>query len=101
MSRLFAYITHKGGLADDTALELISAGRQIDSDASVTAVVTGSGADLDTVCNEMAASYQEVWKIDNQALAYPNAEAIRKGLVNILELPLINGTRGMLIFYFV
>ena len=99
MSQLFAYITHKGGIADDTALELINAAKKIDADASVTAVVTGSGAVLDTVCTEMGASYSEVWKIDNQAIAYPNAEAIRKGLVNILPADSIvlipNDTLGM------
>jgi len=84
MPQLLAYITHKEGIADDTALELINAARKIDADASVTAVVTGSGAGLDTVCNEMAISYKEVWKIDHPAIAYPNAEAIRKALVNIL-----------------
>jgi len=99
VSRLFAYISHKGGLADDTALELIHAARKIDAAASVTAVITGSGADLDTVCTEMAASYREVWKIDHQALAYPNAEAIRKALANILPADGIvligNDTLGM------
>jgi len=82
--QVFAYITHKEGKADDTALELVKAAGKIYSDAPVTAIVTGSGADLDAVCNEMAASYKEVWKFDNDALAYPNAEAIRKLLVNVL-----------------
>jgi electron transfer flavoprotein alpha subunit len=82
--QVFAYITHKEGVADDSALELISAAAKIDPDASITAVVTGSGANLDAVCNEMAASYKEVWKVDGEALAYPNAEVIRKLLVNIL-----------------
>jgi len=82
--QVFAYITHKGGVADDTALELISAAKKINSDVSVTAVVTGSGADLDAVCNEMASSYKEVWKVDNDAVAYPNAEVIRGVLVNII-----------------
>ncbi len=84
MAQIFAYITHKGGVADDTALELVAAAKKIDAGASVTAVVTGAGADLDAVCNDMAASYGEVWKIDNEAIAYPNAEAVRKVLVNIL-----------------
>ncbi len=82
--QVFAYITHKEGKADDTALELVKAAGKIYPDASVTAIVTGSGADLDAVCNEMAVSYKEVWKFDNDALAYPNAEAIRKLLVNVL-----------------
>ena len=84
MADVFAYIKHANGVADDSALELIVAAKKIAPDASVTAVVTGTGADLDTICNEMAAVYNAVWKIDNAALAYPNAEVIRKALVNIL-----------------
>jgi electron transfer flavoprotein alpha subunit len=82
--QVFTYITYKDGIADDSALELVAAAKNIYPDASLTAVVTGSGADLDKVCNEMTASYQEVWKIDNPELAYPNAEVIQKLLVNIL-----------------
>ena len=82
--QVFTYITYKDGIADDSALELVAAAKKIYPDASLTAVVVGSGANLDTVCNEMAASYKEVWKIDNQQLAYPNAEVIQKLLVNIL-----------------
>ena len=62
-------------------LELISAAQKIYPDASKTAIVTGSGSDLDAVCSDMAASYSEVWKFDNAELAYPNAEVIRKLLV--------------------
>ena len=83
-TQVFAYIEHKNGVADDTALELVSAARNIFPDASPAAIVTGSGADLDAVCNDLAASYSEVWKFDNEALAYPNAEAIRKLLVAVL-----------------
>lgn len=83
-AQVFAYIEHKNGVADDTALELVSAVRNIFPDASPAAIVTGSGADLDAVCNDLADSYSEVWKFDNEALAYPNAEAIRKLLVAVL-----------------
>jgi electron transfer flavoprotein alpha subunit len=82
--QVFAYITYKEGVADDSALELVAAAGKIFTDAPVTAIVTGSGGNLDTVCNEMAASYKEVWKFDNDALAYPNAEIIRNLLVNVL-----------------
>ena len=75
--QVFAYIIHKDGVADDTALELIAAARKIDPDASVTAVIAGAGAELDAVCNELVSSFTEVWKIDNEALAYVNAEVIR------------------------
>jgi len=84
MAQIFAYIAHKGGVAEDSAAELALAATKIDAGASVTAIVAGSGADLDAVCSEVAASYGEVWKIDGDAFAYPNAEVIRKLLVNIL-----------------
>ena len=82
--QVFAYITHRQGKADDTAAELVKAAGKIFPDATVTAIVTGTGAETDAVCNEVAAFYQEVWKFDNEALAYPNAEAIRTLLVNVL-----------------
>lgn len=84
MGEVFAYIKHAQGVADDSALELIVAAKKIAPGAPVTAVVTGSGADLDKVCTAMAAVYNAVWKIDNAALAYPNAEVVRKALVNVL-----------------
>ena len=83
-AQVFAYIENKNGVADDTALELISAGKKIYPDAHPIALVAGSGAVLDKLCNELAASYQQVWKFDNDALAYPNAEVIRKLLVAVL-----------------
>jgi electron transfer flavoprotein alpha subunit len=83
-AQVFAYIENKNGVADDTALELISAGKKIYPDAQPIALVGGSGAALDKLCNELAASYQQVWKFDNDALAYPNAEVIRKLLVAVL-----------------
>jgi electron transfer flavoprotein alpha subunit len=84
MARMFAYILHKNGVADDSAAELLAAARKIDPAAAPTAIVTGWGADLDAVCTVLSASYHEIWKIANQALAYPNAELVRKALVNIL-----------------
>jgi electron transfer flavoprotein alpha subunit len=87
--QIFAYITHKTGRADDSALELTTAVGKIDPDASPTAIVTGSGADLDAVCSEVAQSYKEVWKFGHDALAYPNAEAIRKLLVGALPMDAI------------
>lgn len=82
--QVFAYIVHHNGKADDTALELVTAVKKAYPDASPTAVVTGTGTQLDTVCNEAAASYQQVWKIDREDFAYPNAEVIQKLLTNIL-----------------
>lgn len=84
MAQIFAYIVYKDGVADDSALELVTAAKKLDASAEPIAVVTGSGADLDKICTEMAASYKEVYKIDNEAMAYPNAEVVRKALVSLL-----------------
>jgi len=84
MARIFAYIIHKAGVADDCAVELIAAAKKIDAAASPTAIVTGWGADFDAVCDSLRTSYAETWKISNEALAYPNAELIRKALVKVL-----------------
>ncbi|MDX2448405.1 MAG: electron transfer flavoprotein subunit alpha/FixB family protein [Desulfobacterales bacterium] len=82
MANLFTYITFKNGVPDDSALELVAAAKQIAPDASPTAVVVGSG--IDALCDEIAASYSEVWKVDGEAFAYPNAEVIRNVLSSIL-----------------
>jgi electron transfer flavoprotein alpha subunit len=84
MARIFAFITHKTGIADESAAELFAAAKQIDAAAAPTAVVTGCGAELDGVCASLCASYAEVWKITHESLAYPNAELIRKALVKVL-----------------
>src|SRR5208337_2776445 len=84
MARIFAYIVHKNGIVDDSAFELAAAARKIDSAASPIAILTGSGADLDAACAALGAVYSEIWKIDNQALAYPNAELVRKALLKVL-----------------
>ena len=82
--KVFAYIVHTNGVADDSALELVSAAKKIQPDAAPIAIVTGSGADLEAVCSEAAASFSEVWKFDSEALAYPNAEVIRPLLTGVL-----------------
>src|SRR5664279_271963 len=84
MARIFAYIEHKGGVADDSAAELVAAAKKIDPAASPTAVVTGWGANLDAVCKSLTASYAEVWKVANEALAYPNAELVRTALAKVV-----------------
>ena len=84
MARIFTYIAHKGGVAADSALELAAAARKIDPAISPTAILTGWGADLDAACSALGGSYPEIWKIANEALAYPNAELIRKALQKVL-----------------
>ena len=80
--QIFSYITYKDGVPDDSALELVTAAKQLDAGATPTAIVVGSG--IDALCNDLAASYAEVWKVENEALAYPNAEIIRNVLLNIV-----------------
>jgi len=84
MARIFAYIVHKGGVADDSAAELAAVSRKIDAAATPAAIVTGAGPELDAVCASLQGFYGEVWKLTNEALAYPNAELIRKALVKVL-----------------
>ena len=84
MTRIFTYITHRNGTADDSALELLAAARKIDPAVSPTAVVTGWGPQPDAVCDGLRASYAEIWKITSEKLTYPNAELVRKALVQIL-----------------
>ena len=84
VQQVFAYIIHKEGVVDDTVLEMISAAERLGVKASITAIVAGSGEKLEAVCNDLASSYAEVWKIDDDALAYVNAEVLRGLLVRIL-----------------
>ena len=84
MARIFAYIVHKAGVVDDSAAELAAAARKIDPAVSPVAVVTGWGTELDAVCETQRASYSEVWKVANEALAYPNAELVRQALVKVV-----------------
>ena len=83
-ARIFAYIAHKNGVADDSAAELLAAAKKIDPATSPTAVVTGTGAELGAVCESLRTSYGEVWKIASESLAYPNAELVRKALVKVV-----------------
>ncbi|MGD9824087.1 electron transfer flavoprotein subunit alpha/FixB family protein [Desulfobacter sp.] len=84
MTQIFAYVPFKNGVAEDVAQEFPGAAKKIDAGASLTAVVAGSGADLDKVANELTKIYSQVIKIDNTVLAYPNAEIVRKALTNII-----------------
>jgi electron transfer flavoprotein alpha subunit len=84
MARIFTYIVHKGGVTDDSAADLIAAASKIDAAVSPTAIVFGSGADLDAVCISLRTSYAEVWKVAGEPFAYPNAELIRKALVKLV-----------------
>lgn len=82
--QIYAYILHKEGVIDDSALELVVAAQKLDAGAELTALVFGTGSELDAVAKEAAAIYPAVWKIDNEAFAHANAESIRKALVNII-----------------
>jgi electron transfer flavoprotein alpha subunit len=84
MLPIFVYVQHKSGAIDDGAAELAAAARKIDAAQPPVAVVTGHGADLDAACEALRASFAEIWKVSDQALAYPNAELVRKALVEAL-----------------
>ncbi len=84
MTQIFSHIAVKSDVVEDVAVEFITAAQKIDASASLTAVLTGSGDALNKVAEALTASYSEVIKIDNADLAYPNAEVIRKALVNTI-----------------
>src|SRR5690349_12343579 len=84
MARIFAYILHKDGVADDLATEMITAAKKIDQAASPTAILTGCGPELDKACESLRNTYSEIWKVAKEQLGYPNAELVRQALVSIL-----------------
>ncbi len=81
MAQVFAYVSHKNGAVDDTAKELLAAAKKF-TDAPVTGIVTGAG--VDAVAAEAAKIFSEVIKIDNAALSYPNAEVVRKAILQVV-----------------
>jgi len=81
-ANVFVYVAHHEGTPDDSALELATAAQRLFPGSGPTAIVAGSG--IDAVCQEAAGSFGEVWKLDAEALAYPNAELLRPILVNVL-----------------
>ena len=83
-ARIFGYISHKNGVADDSAIELLAAAKSIDPACDPIAIVTGSGTEVDGVCASVSASYKEVWKLSGEALAYPNAELVRAALSKMI-----------------
>jgi electron transfer flavoprotein alpha subunit len=84
MARIFAYIAHKAGVAEDSAAEFVAAAKKIDASALPIAIVTGFGPELDGVCSSLRDSYTEIWKINKEDLSYSNAELVRKALVDAL-----------------
>ncbi len=80
MAQVFAYLVHNDGVLDDSAMELVVAAKAVGDD--VTAIVTGSG--IDAVADAAAQIFPKVIKVDDAALAYPNAEVVRKALVTII-----------------
>ncbi len=79
---VFVYVTHHEGTIDDTALELAAAAEQLFPGSAPTAIVAGAG--VDPVCQEAAGSFGQVWKVDAEPLAYPNAELLRPILLDIV-----------------
>lgn len=85
MNQIFVYIPHKNGIVDDIAFEFLTAADKIEEKASLSAVVTGCGDNLDKVVQKLLTIYPNVIKLDNEAFAYPNAEIIRKALTNTID----------------
>ena len=71
MTRIFAYIVHRGGVADDSATELFAAAKKIDASASPTAILTGWGPDFDATCSSLRSSFGEIWKVSTERARLP------------------------------
>lgn len=84
MPRIFAYIIHRAGVADDTAAELPTAAHRLDASQACTAIVTGWGSDLDRVCEALRPIYAEIWKIAREPLPHANAELVRKAMTAVI-----------------
>ncbi len=84
MASIFAYISHKDGVMDEAALELVNAAKAIDPQASPIALVLGTAAAAGQAAEAAAQSFATVIKAGNEALAYPNAEVYRKALAAIV-----------------
>lgn len=82
--RIFIYVPHKAGVPDEFTAELATAARALDATATPVAVVTGSGPALDQAAENLCSTFSEVWKMANEALAYPNAELVRQALVAVV-----------------
>jgi electron transfer flavoprotein alpha subunit len=75
-AKVFVYI------AGDSAPELATAAQTLFPGSSPVAIVAGSG--IGAAGQEAAALFSEVWKFDQAALSYPNAELLRPLLVKVL-----------------
>jgi electron transfer flavoprotein alpha subunit len=84
MPRIFAYVVHRSGVVDDSAAELLAVAKKIDATALPTAILTGSGPELETACSALGSGFGEIWKVANAALVYSNAELVRQALVRVL-----------------
>jgi electron transfer flavoprotein alpha subunit len=81
-AKIFVYVAHQNGKADDSALELATAAQAMFPGCAPIALVAGAG--VDAVCQEVAPAFGEVWKFDQPELAYPNAELLRPLLAKVL-----------------
>lgn len=83
MAAIFVFITHSGGVVDDSAYELLNAAKAIDDGAAPTAILLG-GSEVQAVAAEVAKYYPQVFTVINDALEYPNAEIQRNVLTALL-----------------
>ena len=84
VTNVFIQVPHLDGKADDAAFELLAAAQSLFPGCAPTALLTGAGPALDAACQDAAGSFAQVWKFDQEVLAYPNAELIRPLFVKAL-----------------
>ena len=82
--RVFAYVHHHDGVIDDTSAELMVTAKKIDPTSPLTAIVTGSGPELDAACEALRCLFQEVWKVASPSLQHVTPETAREALARVL-----------------
>jgi electron transfer flavoprotein alpha subunit len=82
-ARIFAYVALRNGAIDDSAAELAATAHAIDPSSPPVAVITGKRVP-DEACQRLLGWFGEVWKTENEALVYPNAELVRQALAMVL-----------------
>ena len=90
MPRIFVYVTHRNGAVDDSAAELATAALRIDPSQPPIGLVLGFGEEFQSAAHEACSAFNEVWRVENEALLWPNAEVVRMALEKV-------GPRGSLV----
>mgnify|MGYP006295823855 FL=1 len=83
-SNTYLFVPNKERIMDDAVTEMVSAAKKSDPASEPIGIVFGSGPEVDSVCEKASHFVKEVWKVDGQSAAVPNAEMSRILLTRIV-----------------